>query len=363
MNEHAALAKKVKRLEEQLETEKIDREQEIKDVYRAVENVYHNFGLLQSSAAGRLLEFDDKLEGLVDKMQGYSQELKNTKEKVANTDDATMDLELRVEELEEESLEPSKSLLNGTAKDDVVDDHDHPNGAIMPQPAAVVEFDVVFVPFMGQPWSFEIGAVADRRCQSRGLRRHMSLTGTNNRSVIARIEATFRDFFNGRRWVPLVVQSYAPDDVRGRSILNRLTDDTCCSDLWDVSFLQKHCVSVCEGISTMYLTLRDRDISWDEIRRLPPVEDFDQSCWDYFQELDGRLEEDEGLDVGPSESDTSSQNKISEYPDPVDRQSPLELLASLAPMPMKRQISLLDRNMTAEEQSSRKAKRRRKPLE
>ncbi|KAI9703627.1 MAG: hypothetical protein M1836_007397 [Candelina mexicana] len=366
-NEHLALVDKLRRLELELEKERADREEDIKGVYRAIRGVYHNHSLLQTWMSGRLVEFDDKIDGIVDKSQGFSDGLKAVSEGVGRIDDSNMELENRVEEIEADFEEQRKAKRRRKSKKPSLtksEDYDslRSKGMLLPFSPAWTA-NVIFVPSASQLTPFPPFSNASNRCRSRGLHRRITIRGWCSRSFAYAIETAFSTVLADRRWLPLVSNICSFTNGNSQTTLQRLPDNQCCSDLWDAEFIKSHCAMVAdkEDVETIYVALRNEDLTWAEIKKLPVFEDLGAACWEHDETLDGQLMDDEGLDVGEGES---SQPRFSQSPKnstqvKVQNMSSLELLASLAPIHIKRRASMCDQEPAYVSEDDRATKRMR----
>ena len=78
------------------------------------------------------------------------------------------------------------------------------------------------------------------------------------------------------------------DEPFGRMALTLLPPDLVHRGVWDYPFLEDHCIAhdKMQG-DILYITLQYEDVTWNEIRFLPPVTGVDETCWEHDDELDG----------------------------------------------------------------------------
>ncbi|KAI9812133.1 MAG: hypothetical protein M1827_004799 [Pycnora praestabilis] len=369
-NDYLDLAEKLRKLEQELEREKSEREEEVKGVYRAIRGVYHNHGLLQTLMSGRLVDFEDKVESVMDKAQGFTDGLKFVMDGLVRVDDASMDLETRVEEIRsglEDAPKAKRRRCNTghrAVKSEDLEGIRTRDFALPGMAPTAWTANVTFVPSASQLTPFGAGTSAYLRCRSRGLNRRITFPGWCHRSFAYAIETTYATVLADRRWMPLVSNICAFGDGNSQVTLQRLSDNQRCSDLWDAAFVKSHCAMLTEkqDVETIYIALRNEDLSWEDIKKLSTFEDMSPTCWEHHEDLDGRLMDDEGLDVG--EIDNTSPTPVQPPKDlpSIVGKSPLEVLASLAPMPTKRPLSSLDMPMqyTQDDELTTRARVRQK---
>ncbi|KAI9839042.1 MAG: hypothetical protein M1838_004409 [Thelocarpon superellum] len=107
----------IKVVEEQLDREKSDREDDVRRVYRTFQGIYEQLSMSQKATFHRMLEQDDKIEGMVDKVTECSEELQTIRERFAQVDEVSMALEDRLDEMSE-ALERAESTIPHTKRRD-----------------------------------------------------------------------------------------------------------------------------------------------------------------------------------------------------------------------------------------------------
>ncbi|KAI9849446.1 MAG: hypothetical protein M1837_004066 [Sclerophora amabilis] len=302
----SSLHKRAKHLEDAIDSLSEDREEGIKEVYRAIQGVYQHIQHSWVSHSKWLMHQDDKVEAVVDKISGIGDDIRNLRERVIHIDDVNMALEDRWSEAErgrhskgdDEGGHPSKQELHSEFGN---------------KPPDTWKVNVKMMLLASQPTSFDTDSIAHRRCVSRRLVRSLNLEDASARSVRNKIESSFGDLLAGRSWMPLVAKTSGRETPNGQHILHCLHEDQTCSDLWDAGFLAKNCTvqDGPDGISELYIALRHGALSWDEIRRQPVFKEGLEASWEHDERLDGkRVPDDEGLDVDPPEDERSRSGDL-----------------------------------------------------
>ncbi|KZF22195.1 hypothetical protein L228DRAFT_148115 [Xylona heveae TC161] len=368
MEEHVRLAEMVRGLSERLEKERAEREKDMQGIYQSISGVYHNMNGVHESTRTGLLDLEDKLDGAIDKAQSLYQDLKVLKERVACIDDASMDLELRVEdlqiELDHRPRAPSPSKRRSRRPKNMgtrpFDKLPVTNISINTPSENSWEAYVIIVP--GTTFEFQPGDIADLRCRSRGLFRWIIFSGPDQHSIMLSIDSAFHDVLQGRRWVPARAQIRITNGISNLIVGNDLSESFE-SNTWDASFLRGSCAASLPAnhLPVIFVTLRDSRWTWESIRNLSPVPGLSQRCWDHNERLDGVFAKPSIPEARlPVTSRDSVAITVKKQAIEFDK-SPLDLLASLASMPVKRQFSELSRSIP--EGSDGKILKRPRPLQ
>ena len=287
-------------LKRELLRERAAREEHFR-TYKALEaRLYENMRLLK-------ITMDDRVEAVVDKTSSFSDQIKTVQERLAMVDEVTMELENRVDKVEHTNghsrgdtpVESTPKPRLSTPKVSPV-----PHIPLLMQSQHMLSqlpirtdkkyplswnVRVIFVPQKSQKFAFDPDSNGYRRCASRNLQQNLDFAGQDSAYFAARIENTFRGLLRGRAWMPLVGHR-PPDEPYGRMTLTLLPPDLVHRDLWDHPFIEDHCIAhdKMQG-DVLYIALQHEDITWNEIRFLPPVLDADEICWAHDPELDGTV--------------------------------------------------------------------------
>lgn len=141
---------------------------------------------------------------------------------------------------------------------------------------------VVLVPSRWQQFAFEYESTPYKRCQSRNLHQHISLSDNSSHVFTRTVEIGFGFIMRGRPWMPLLC--FRSSDKS----LGQLPPDKRNSDTWDYVFLEEHCLASDKAQrDVLYIALQHEDLNWHEIRGLPAAMDSDELCWAYDEALDG----------------------------------------------------------------------------
>ncbi|KAL7625605.1 hypothetical protein AAE478_004825 [Parahypoxylon ruwenzoriense] len=314
----SALGSVVRRLgdlEEQVEKNKDDTNQEMKDCYGNVDRMWQSVTQLEKRQVGyenRLLTFDERLDGHDDALQGFSNRL-------VEFDEVSMMLEERVDALEEQDSpripfrrrrrrstsdsEESKNCKrtiaqrcrpstdhSATAQSPSNSVSESRWGAIEGNPIEVTgswTVHVSLLPTASQPFPFEKDTNAYKRCLSRGLHQMMAVEGTDGESFITAVSRAFGSLLRGRDWVPLQARLCDAATLQGLPMLRPL-DPTLISGNYDLAFLRKYCAVCCPNgkVESLYIAMLSDTFSWQFLRRSPCYLEGLEECWAYDPLLD-----------------------------------------------------------------------------
>jgi hypothetical protein len=303
------LKQEVKRLEgmeqnwkQELFKERMAREELIR-TSRAVEaRMYENMRILKIS-------MDDRVEAVVDKTTEFSDQVKGMQERLIMLDDVSMDLENRVERVEQfgglsRDITPAASTPRAHVSTPKATPVPQLPLLMQPQPhhplsQLPIRTDkkyplswsvrVIFVLRKSQRFAFDPDSIGYKRCASRKLQQNLDIPTQDSSCFANRIDNAFKGVFRGRPWMPLTGHRPA-DEPFGRMALTLLPADLIHRDVWDYPFLEDHCIAhdKMQG-DVLYITLQYEDVTWNEIRFLPAVSSVDDSCWNHDEELDGTV--------------------------------------------------------------------------
>lgn len=287
-------------LRRELLRERAAREEHFR-TYKALEaRLYENMRLLK-------ITMDDRVEAVVDKTSSFGDQIKAVQERLTMVDEATMELENRVDKVEHP---------NGRSRGDTpVESTPKPllsTPTVSPVPPIPLLMQsqhmlgqlpirtdkkyplawnvrVIFVPRKLQKFAFDPDSNGYRRCATRKLQQNIDFAGQDSAYFAARIEETFKSLLRGRAWMPLVGHR-PPDEPYGRMALTLLPPDLTHRGLWDHPFIEDHCIAhdKMQG-DVLYIALQHEDVTWNEIRFLPPILGADEACWAHDAELDGTV--------------------------------------------------------------------------
>lgn len=252
------------------------------------------------------VQMDDKVEAVVDKTQEFNDQIKALQERLTMVDEVSMDMENRIDRVELSagfSREPTPGA--STPKAIMSTSKTPPVPPLPPLLMATqhimgqlpIRTDkkyptswsvrVIFVPRKAQQYAYDPDSNGYRRCASRKLQQNLDFPSQDSSCFANRIENAFKGIFRARPWMPMSAHRPA-DEPFGRMALTRLPPDLIHRDVWDYPFLEDHCIAhdKMQG-DVLYVTLQYEDVTWHEIRLLPPVLGADESCWQHDEELDG----------------------------------------------------------------------------
>ncbi|KAF2746603.1 hypothetical protein M011DRAFT_494801 [Sporormia fimetaria CBS 119925] len=284
-----------KDLKQEIAKERAAREDNTR-IHRAVEQrMYENMQLLK-------VTMDDRVEAVVDKTQEFNDQIKAVQERLVMVDEVTMELENRVDRLEH-PLQLSREGTPGASTPKVIlkpalspPQASQPSQMQPPQTLPIRadkkyplswSVRVIFVPRKALNFAYDPDSAGYRRCATRKLHQNLDFPSQDSSCFANRIENAFKGVLRGRAWMPMVGHRQA-DEPFGRMALNLLPQELVVRDVWDYPFLEDHCIAhdKMQG-DILYITLQFEDVTWNEIRFLPPVTGADEGCWNHDEELDG----------------------------------------------------------------------------
>jgi hypothetical protein len=303
------------RLEESVDTAKAETDAEFKNTYRGMGGLWHSVELLQK----RTPYYDDQIEALVD-------DAHRVRSRLVELDDASMQLEDRVEALESASL-PTRSVnirrrkastppsvAVDTASDQLVTTGEStpvlfvhlgfPPLSVTEEPAHIQSFrrrvasvgsgsqawtvHISLLPTSSQPFPFEKDTAAYKRCLSRGLHRVIAIPDTDSHSFKTAVSEAFSEILQGRPWRPLVAKICDAKNLCGLPMLRQL-DDPLLNHDYDYQFLQMNCAVTDESgkIIDLYIAMTNDTISWVELKEVKTFLVGLEASWIYDPFLDG----------------------------------------------------------------------------
>ncbi|USP78338.1 uncharacterized protein yc1106_05612 [Curvularia clavata] len=285
-------------LKQELFRERMAREELIRTNHAVQARIYQNMQLLK-------LSMDDRVEAVVDRTTELSDQIKLQGERLTMVDEFSMELENRLDRIDQlggmsrgQTPAPSTPKPRRTT----------PQAPPVPQLPPLMQADhafgqlpirndkkyplswsvrVIFVPRKSQKFAFDPDSNAYRRCASRKLHQNLDFPSQDSSCFANRIETAFKGVLRGRPWMPMTGHRPA-DEPFGRMALTLLPPDLVHRGVWDYPFLEDHCIAhdKMQG-DVLYVTLQYEDVTWNEIRFLPPVAGADETCWEHDEELDG----------------------------------------------------------------------------
>ena len=321
------------RLEETVDTAKAETDADFKNAYRGMGGLWRSVELLQK----RMPYYDDQIDSLVDEAQRMASRL-------VEIDDASMQLEDRVEALENASKPiasvpsrrrkastPPSIAADSASSDQVTTTGNSPPVRLvragMPllslaeEPAHVQSFrkrvasvgsgaqswtvHISLLPSSSQPFPFEKDTAAYKRCLSRGLHRITAIPDTDSDSFRTAVSEAFSEILHGRPWRPLVARICDAKNLRGLPMLRQL-DESLMGHDYSYQFLQANCAVTDESgkIIDLYIAMTNDTISWVELKEVKPFLCGLEASWIYDPFLDGPCVDDgegQGHDAGVQE--------------------------------------------------------------
>ncbi|KAI1414236.1 hypothetical protein F5Y13DRAFT_18600 [Hypoxylon sp. FL1857] len=320
-----SVVRRLGHLEEQVEKNKDETSQEMKDCYRNVDRMWQSVAQLEKRQAGyedRLLMFDERLDGHDDTLHGLG-------DRLMEYDEASMVLEERVDALEEEDSpripfrrrrrsstsgsEDSKNSRRAVARRSrTLGNRDHSATAqsasarVSVSAGGVPEggpievngswtVHVSLLPTASQPFPFEKDTNAYKRCLSRGCHQMIAVRGTDGESFVKAVTKAFGSLLRGREWVPLQARLCDAATLQGLPMLRPL-DPTLIGASYDLNFIRKYCAVCCPNgkVESMYIAMLSDTFSWQFLRRSPCYLEGLEECWAY----DPLLDPDDNFDDG-----------------------------------------------------------------
>ncbi|CBY00706.1 hypothetical protein LEMA_P018360.1 [Plenodomus lingam JN3] len=286
-------------LKQELFKERMAREELIRTNTRIQARMYENMHFLKIS-------MDDRVEAVVDRTTELSDQVKAQGERLIMVDEFSMELENRLDLVEQrEGISRDTTPIGSTPRART----STPKTPPVPQPPLLMQSQqntlgqlpirtdkkyamswcvrVIFVPRKSLRLAYDPDSNAYKRCASRNLQQNLEFPSQDSSCFANRIETAFKGLLRGRPWMPMTGHRPA-DEPFGRMALTLLPPDLIHRNVWDYPFLEDHCIAhdKMQG-DVLYITLQYEDVTWNEIRFLPAVNNIDESCWDHDEELDG----------------------------------------------------------------------------
>ena len=299
------LRQEVKRFEnleqvfrQELLKERLAREQLIRTNTAIQARMYENMRYLK-------LSMDDRVEAVMDRTTELDNQIKAQDQRLTIVDELSMELENRVDRVEQLSgMSRDVTPVGSTPKAHV----STPQAKPVPQLPLLMQTQstlgelpfrtdkkypsswsarVIFVPRKSQGFAYDPDSKGYRRCASRNLQQNLDFSSQDSSCFAECVETAFKGLFRGRPWMPMT--GHRPsDEPFGRMVLTPLQPDLIHPIIWNYPFLEDHCIAhdKMQG-DVLYITLQYEDVTWNEIRFLPAVSGVDESCWKHDEELDG----------------------------------------------------------------------------
>ncbi|KAI1853448.1 hypothetical protein JX265_012739 [Neoarthrinium moseri] len=313
-------------LEEQYEKSKDDFSQENRGIYRQITSVWQavdQAGRRQVEMQNRLAIHDARLDERDDNMQRLEKRL-------MESDDAAIDLEERVDRLEE-SETPGPRRRRRSSSESRVSKNSEPTSSsrhgvddALAAPATAASFTlarragsasgrsdrsagaasgpwtvhVSLMPMASVAFPFEKDTNAYKRCLSRGLHQMIAVQGADSDAFAAAITTAFGRILNGRPWMPLQARLCDAETLLGLPMLRPLDPALLGAGYYDQEFLRKHC-AVCGPngkLDSLYIAMQFDTLSWHFLRRSPCYFQGLEDSWAYDPLLDHNDPFDDELD-------------------------------------------------------------------
>ncbi|KAF2428772.1 hypothetical protein EJ08DRAFT_568528, partial [Tothia fuscella] len=309
MDQYVQLVERYRKLEEAMRGLQEDMSKERKERDRIYNNMvqmlrgsYGNMAYLRYYVDEKLeiarIQFEDKIEGVLDRATGASEEVEKLKSRVSELDETSIRLEERIDH----GQFPSRSVTPGFLSTPHI-----PKIPLEPIPMTPKMYTLppisslplrsrsqekhneawncraIFVPKKTQQFAFLSDSKAHFRCQSRGLHQDLHLEDKSSESFIRCIESAFQFILRGRPWMPL--QCLRSTDMA----LGQLNLEQRNPILWNYNFLESQCMAndKLQG-DVIYLALMHEELGWPDIHSLPRLFGSDESCWEEDAMLDGK---------------------------------------------------------------------------
>lgn len=324
-------------LEEQQEKGREEFGQENRNIYRQISRVWQSvdqIGRCQAEIQSRLAVHDERFDE-------HEDNVKQLEGRLMESDDAAIDLEERVDRLEDLDLPASQSSRppsnregartvttatralsrsNTTAATSMgqarapsrgADDLAGNDGLLRDSGPWTVH--VSLMPMASVAFPFEKDTSAYKRCLSRGLHQMIAVQGTDSASFEKAIATAFGSLLQGRPWMPLQAQLCEAETLLGLPMLRPLDASMIATENYNQDFLRKHC-AVCGRngkLESLYIAMQSDTFSWHFLRRSPCHLQGLEGSWAYDALLDqDDTLEDDSVDEGgrPSAGDILPQS-------------------------------------------------------
>ncbi|KAI1497144.1 hypothetical protein F5X99DRAFT_32070 [Biscogniauxia marginata] len=305
-------------LEEQVENNKEEACEEMKDCYRNVNRVWQSVEQLER----RQGLYDDRSIAYDERLDAHDDTLQRLGDRLAELDEASIALEERVDALEDSEIpathfsphrrgstsepeqqknsewtsthrsrapghhvaaliEASPSRSHGPRRE-VTD-----AGASKQATAVSWTVHVSLLPTASQPFPFEKDTNAYKRCLSRGLHQMLAVGGADGDSFSRAVSKAFGSLLRGRDWAPLQARLCDAATLQGLPMLRPL-EPGLVGAKYDLEFLRKYC-AVCSPdgkVESLYIAMLSDTFSWHFLRKSPCYLEGLEASWEYDALLD-----------------------------------------------------------------------------
>ncbi|KAI9740732.1 MAG: hypothetical protein M1818_004697 [Claussenomyces sp. TS43310] len=310
-----SLASRLSQMEELVEKYKTEMECEVKTVYRGLEGLWQNVGVLQKYARVH----EDRIDSLVDANGAAQDDIGSLQSRLIDLDDASMRLEDRIDAFTSPVHRSVTHPLLITNTDSA-SPSPSPSTVGAPQTWTV---HISLLPTASQPFPFEKDTIAYKRCLSRGLHRVVAIPGPENDYFNRTVSQEFRDLLQGRPWMPLVAKLCDVKSLQGLPMLRQLPPSKIDPGLYDYEFLRRNCATVDPKgkILDLYIAMSNDTFSWYGIKVSKVYLAGLEACWEHDAVLDGPLLDDDAQSKACSDEDdkTSAGDLLRAWSPPATR--------------------------------------------
>lgn len=272
------LNEKVESLRRELEAERRLRNDEIKNIQRSLQRVYHDCANLASRDAEQLVDLDNKVETLSQRYRADHGELNTLRKRLDTMENLLTSLRAR--------LEPND--YQGQSRHQQTHEHRYHDSPQQPQqehrnslpnrlsnPERSTHTSSINSPWTAQiiwvlsasrPNVSEVDGVAYLKLQSRSTRNKVLFTADSSLAFFLGIEGSFPHIIRRRAWMPLASHKTSENDEVARITLDKLPARMRDDRLWTRPWLEEHCVTYdSAGKPHIYIALQEEDLTLAEL--------------------------------------------------------------------------------------------------
>lgn len=269
---------KVESLRRELEAERRMRNDEIKNIQRSLQRVYHDCANLASRDAEQLVDLENKVDALSQRYRADHGELNTLRKRLDVMESLATSLRTRIE--------PNEHQPRQTQPQEQQRYHDSPQQPqeqqrnSLPQSFGGDPNRATHASAVGSPWTAqiiwvlsasrpnvsEVDGVAYLKLQSRSTRNKVFFTADTSLSFFLGIEGSFINVIRSRAWMPLASHKTSESDEVARITLDKLPARMRDDRLWTRAWLEEHCVTYdSAGKPHIYIALQEEDLTLAEL--------------------------------------------------------------------------------------------------
>jgi len=273
------LNEKVESLRRELEAERRLRNDEIKNIQRSLQRVYHDCANLASRDAEQLVDLDNKVETLSQRYRADHGELNTLRKRLDTMESLVTSLHARLESNEYQGqsrhVQTQEHRYHDSPQQPQQEHHRNslPNRLSGPDRSSHTSSvnspwtaQIIWVLSASRPNVSEVDGVAYLKLQSRSTHNKVFFTTDSSLAFFLGIEGSFPHIIRRRAWMPLASHKTSENDEVARITLDKLPARMRDDRLWTRPWLEEHCVTYdSAGKPHIYIALQEEDLTLAEL--------------------------------------------------------------------------------------------------